>query len=129
MRISDWSSDVCSSDLAHAHKGIDRGGFLDEVAAFDAPFFRISPAEAQSMDPQQRILLELCWQAIEHAGYAPDALAGSRTGVFIGASGSDYVRLLDQSCHPAEANYGTGRSEERRVGKECVKTCRTRWAP
>jgi acyl transferase domain-containing protein/enoyl-CoA hydratase/carnithine racemase/acyl carrier protein/NAD(P)-dependent dehydrogenase (short-subunit alcohol dehydrogenase family) len=97
-------------DPADEHRGIDRGGFLDDVAAFDAPFFRVSPAEAESMDPQQRMSLELCWQAIEHAGYAPASLAGSRTGVFIGASGSDYARLLDQARRPAEAHYGTGSS-------------------
>ncbi|MEX2631027.1 MAG: SDR family NAD(P)-dependent oxidoreductase [Tistlia sp.] len=90
------------------HRGIARGGFLEDVAAFDAPFFRISPAEAETMDPQQRLLLELCWQAIEQAGYAPAALAGSRTGVFVGASGSDYARLLDRSERPTEAHYGTG---------------------
>jgi acyl transferase domain-containing protein/enoyl-CoA hydratase/carnithine racemase/acyl carrier protein/NAD(P)-dependent dehydrogenase (short-subunit alcohol dehydrogenase family) len=92
------------------HKGIDRGAFLDDVAAFDAPFFRISPAEAESMDPQQRMLLELSWHAIEHAGYAADKLAGSRTGVFIGASGSDYARLIDQARGPTEAHFGTGSS-------------------
>lgn len=92
------------------HKGIDRGGFLDDVAAFDAPFFRVSPAEAETMDPQQRLLLELCWEAIENASHAAARLAGSRTGVFVGASGSDYTRLLDQSGQPAEAHYGTGSS-------------------
>ncbi|MEE7626363.1 SDR family NAD(P)-dependent oxidoreductase [Methylobacter sp. Wu8] len=102
-----WPDEI---DPAHKHQGIDRGGFLDNVAAFDAPFFRISPAEAESMDPQQRILLELGWQAIEQAGYAPDLLAGSNTGVFIGASGSDYARLLDQSRSPVDAHYGTGNS-------------------
>jgi len=102
-----WPDEI---DPANKHKGIDRGGFLDDVAAFDAPFFRISPVEAESMDPQQRILLELGWQAIEHAGYAPDSLAGSNTGVFIGASGSDYARLLDQLGAPVDAHYGTGSS-------------------
>ncbi|MEX2455554.1 MAG: SDR family NAD(P)-dependent oxidoreductase, partial [Rhodospirillaceae bacterium] len=97
-------------DPAGRHRGIDRGGFLSDVAAFDAPFFRVSPAEAESMDPQQRMLLELSWQAIEHAGYAAESLAGSRTGVFIGASGSDYARLLDLSRRPVEAHYGTGSS-------------------
>nr|QEO74705.1 phosphopantetheine-binding domain-containing pro [uncultured bacterium] len=92
-------------DPTARHRGIDRGGFLDDVAAFDAPFFRISPAEAETMDPQQRILLELCWHAMEHAGCS---LAGSRTGVFIGASGSDYARLLDQSGTPTAAHSGTG---------------------
>ncbi|MCK9396268.1 MAG: phosphopantetheine-binding protein, partial [Methylobacter sp.] len=102
-----WPDEI---DPVYKHQGIDRGGFLDDVAAFDAPFFRISPAEAESMDPQQRILLELVWQAIEQAGYAPDSLAGSNTGVFIGASGSDYARLLDQSRGPVDAHYGTGNS-------------------
>src|SRR5690606_15997561 len=97
-------------DPAGRHRGIDRGGFLEDVDAFDAPFFRISPAEAETMDPQQRLLLELCWQAIEQAGYAPAALAGSATGVFIGASGSDYARLLDRSGRPTEAHYATGSS-------------------
>lgn len=103
----EWPDEI---DLAEKYKGIDRGGFLDDVASFDAPFFRISPAEAETMDPQQRILMELCWQTIEHAGYAPDSLAGSRTGVFIGASGSDYARLMDQSGRLAEAHTGTGSS-------------------
>jgi len=103
----DWPDGI---DPAGKHKGIDRGGFLDDIAAFDAPFFRISPAEAESMDPQQRMLLELSWHAIEDAGYAADKLAGSRTGVFIGASGSDYARLIDQARGPAEAHFGTGSS-------------------
>lgn len=102
-----WPDEI---DTVYKHQGIDRGGFLENVAAFDAPFFRISPAEAESMDPQQRILLEIGWQAIEHAGYTPDSLAGSNTGVFIGASGSDYARLLDQSRNPVDAHYGTGNS-------------------
>ncbi|WP_349594246.1 SDR family NAD(P)-dependent oxidoreductase [Azospirillum argentinense] len=92
------------------HRGIARGGFLDDVAGFDAPFFRISPAEAETMDPQQRMLLELSWQAIEYAGYAPAELAGSQTGVFVGASGSDYVRLMEQVGSPVEAHCGVGGS-------------------
>jgi acyl transferase domain-containing protein/enoyl-CoA hydratase/carnithine racemase/acyl carrier protein/SAM-dependent methyltransferase len=103
----DWPEGI---DPVGRHKGIDRGGFLDDVAAFDAPFFRISPTEAESMDPQQRMLLELSWHAIEHAGYAADKLAASRTGVFIGASGSDYARLIDQARGPTEAHHGTGNS-------------------
>lgn len=102
-----WPSDI---DLKNKHKGIDQGGFLKNIAAFDAQFFRISEIEAESMDPQQRILLELSWTAIEHAGYMPSILSNSNTGVFIGASNSDYSRVLVQDITPIGAHYCTGSS-------------------
>ncbi len=68
------------------------GGFLEDVHGFDTEFFGIVPAEAQAMDPQQRIVLEVVWEALEHAGIPADSLAGSRTGVFIGSCGDDYGR-------------------------------------
>ncbi len=73
-----------------------RGGFLDRVDRFEPEVFGISPREALGMDPQQRILLEVCWEALERAGYAPDRLQNSRTGVYIGVSTTDYVRLRQQ---------------------------------
>jgi acyl transferase domain-containing protein/SAM-dependent methyltransferase len=69
------------------------GGFLDEVDQFDARLFGISPREAVSMDPQQRMLLEVTWQALERAAIAPGSLAGTRTGVFVGLSSTDYFQV------------------------------------
>lgn len=74
------------------------GGFIDDVDQFDADFFGISPVEASSMDPQQRIVLELSWEALEHAGHAPSSLAGTRAGVYLGISNGDYGRAL--FAHP-----------------------------
>lgn len=73
------------------------GGFLDDIKGFDAKFFKISPKEAELMDPQQRLTLEEAWHAIEDAGYKPSSLSGSQTGVFIGVCNADYRELLVQN--------------------------------
>ena len=88
-----------------------RGAFLDTpVDTFDAAFFGISPREASAMDPVQRLLLELSWEALERAGIAAHTIEGSDAGVFIGVSGSDYDTLQHQagSIEDIHTYRGTG---------------------
>ncbi len=72
------------------------GGFIEDIDKFDALFFSISPKEAESMDPQQRIMLELTWSCIEDAGYAPESFSGKNVGVFLGACNFDYKEIQDR---------------------------------
>jgi len=90
--------------------GIDQGGFVCDVDAFDNEFFRISPTEAQRTDPQQRILLQLAWACFEDAGIVPASIKGTDTGVFIGASNCDYSRLIRDAGLKVEAHHGVGNS-------------------
>ena len=74
--------------------GYRRGGFVDALDEFDARFFHVQPIEARGMDPQQRMLLETTWHALEDAAIDPDALRGSRTGVYAGIGTSEYRDLI-----------------------------------
>ncbi|WP_437608159.1 SDR family NAD(P)-dependent oxidoreductase [Sorangium sp. So ce834] len=103
-----WDLDALSDGAAR------QGGFLHDADLFDAEFFGISPRETLALDPQQRLLLEMTWEALERAGIIPASLHGSKSGVFVGVFGSDYVaRLLHgpsgaQAMESLRGYIGTG---------------------
>ena len=80
-----------------------KGYFLERLEDFDASFFGISSREAEQMDPQQRIAVEVVWEALEHAGIPPQSLAGSNTAVYMGVNSDDYSRLLLEDLPNVEA--------------------------
>ncbi len=84
------------------------GSFLDDIDAFDAEFFEISPSEAEKMDPQQRLLLEVAWEALEHAGIPPTSLRRSQTGVFAGSCLSEYGAIASTDLPQVDAWSNTG---------------------
>ncbi len=83
--------DFSQSDFSEA---LRYGAYLEDALGFDAPFFRISDAEAENMDPQQRLALELTWDALEDAGIVPQEIAGTSVGLFIGAMRDDFASLM-----------------------------------
>lgn len=87
------------------HRATMRGGFIDRVDEFDAGFFRIAPREAESLDPQQRLMLEIAWEAFEHAGLPVSTLREFPTGVFVGVGINDYGELSTQADPHAEDPY------------------------
>ncbi|MFE0101630.1 acyltransferase domain-containing protein [Streptomyces sp. NPDC059009] len=98
-----------SPEFSEALRRAERpGNFLGDVDGFDAEFFGITPREAEFMDPQQRLVLEASWEALEHAGIAPRSVAGSDTGVYIGTCSDDYGRRLLEDLPRIEPWTGIG---------------------
>ena len=93
------------------------GGFVDDVAGFDADFFGITPREAAAMDPQHRMLLEVAWEALEHAGLPPDSLSGTRTAAMMGLSSWDYTIVNIERRAEIDAYLSTGNPHSAAVGR------------
>lgn len=90
----DWKDFYGEASMEDCKTKIKTAGFMNEVDKFDPLFFHISTREAILMDPQERLIIESVWKTIEDAGYKASELAGSKTGVYIGVTNSDYKELL-----------------------------------
>jgi acyl transferase domain-containing protein len=88
----------------------NRGCFLNQVDGFDNGFFRISAHEARSMDPQQRLFLEVAWEALDDAGIRTTELPGSKVGLYVGLNTTDYMQMVTRNAADIDLYYGTGNS-------------------
>ncbi|MFG3393915.1 SDR family NAD(P)-dependent oxidoreductase [Streptomyces parvus] len=96
-------------DTRVSRRGVSKwAGLIEDVDAFDAPFFRLSPLETESVDPQQRIMLELAWACLEDASIRPSVLSGRDVGVFLGSFGQDYKELQERRLCEVPAHHSTG---------------------
>ena len=93
------------------------GGFLQDVELFDAGFFGIAPREASRLDPQQRIILETAYEALEHAGQSADRLSGTMTGVYLGKSSRDYLHLQLAELQDIDGYASTGNASSVAAGR------------
>jgi len=109
-----WSAEDFYS-AAGSEKGklyVKRAGLLEDYRDFDAGFFNISPIEAESLDPQQRLALEVCWEAVENSQCGFSTLSNNTTGVFLGVTTNDYAQVLSQTQTLEEVTpyFATGNS-------------------
>ncbi|TMC19494.1 MAG: zinc-binding dehydrogenase [Chloroflexi bacterium] len=106
--VSRWDSkELAPAERREAY--CKHGSFLEGIDLFDALFFNISGFEATYMDPQQRLVLEECWKALEDAGYVGTSIEGQQCGVYVGCAVGDYQRLLED-MPPAQAFWGNAGS-------------------
>ncbi|MEU1470316.1 type I polyketide synthase [Streptomyces sp. NPDC005761] len=103
-----WNATAWADAEASGAAANRRGGFLDDVTGFDAEYFGISPAEARQMDPQQRIALEVACAAVEDARRSTASLAGTRTGVFMGAMWQEYPLFTEGVAEAIHAHSAIG---------------------
>ncbi|MDP7729209.1 MULTISPECIES: type I polyketide synthase [Mycobacterium] len=114
-----WDADAFydPDPLTPGHMTTKWGGFVPDIAGFDAEFFGITPREAAAMDPQQRMLLEVAWEALEHAGIPTDSLSGTRAGVMMGVYFNEYQSMLAANPDTVDAYTGTGNAHSITVGR------------
>ena len=109
------------ADFQPQNKASRFGAFIEDIDRFDPSFFRISPLEAQFLDPQQRLMLEVSWKALEDAGIDPEGLRGSRTGVFGGITHSDYREIIggigNRGGAASSLYAATGTSQNTAIGR------------
>ena len=99
-------SDEFPTNTDVASEALRYGAHIRDIDQFDAEFFRISPVEAQMLDPQQRMMLETSWQALEDAGIDPERIRNSRTGIYAGMSSNDYREATINSAETVEVAAG-----------------------
>lgn len=114
-----WNADEFydADTLAPGRMASKWGGFLSDVDGFDAEYFGISPREAEAMDPQQRVMLEVAWEALEHAGIATDDLSGVRAAVMMGVYYTEYQGISAANPDSIDAYSATGNAHSVGVGR------------